>query len=882
MHRNPYSSDDENHLIKYLAAYNQDGKARKGNAIYIQLTSNTDGRWPWSKRHTWQSWRDHYVKNELRFDKKIKAFQKRVAIHVKDGAEDVKHESAMKAEEGSSAHTGVQVNLKKRGRVSPGHVNKRRKMTDKPVDMQQHASRVRSGSGENDAESEKILVPDTQTEQNAMRQRLPSAEERILSEHLDADVDERREAVQLLGNATESSLNASENGKVVQRANEIGPSSSVMKAETVAMNSPPPHSDNSFNSLFDSDHGGPVSDNEEGSKNNNNRKPRKVYRRRDEDDFFQTSPEGDAIPPRDPSKNMSRRRQPPILIEGPFSTTFTTTPPKLNTCTDSDSPGGPPPAEVLHNGGESKVPINERQRSPFSGEQTTRAEASVESDRDTHTWPLVRGNLQSSRIATDYREKRLDRTNEVDGSPEVQKKYSNASLHRKDSEDLARDQPTVDSKGIKRKPSDKGGLIPSLAPIISEEHQSTHLLHHQSFPMEAPATTSTKLAALQSYPRHVKSQNYNDKERIPAHSSSARRYYLEPSHNETVNSPKTSARTGPRDERNCHIDLREERRKRVHPRQSTNSSRSGSVVANHSTLHSSQQSISLQLSTQDQSLVATLGIQQAITMMSINHGFTEDVVSRILQTVNNIAKTDEILRLMKIKAEQEAEKLLILNVAGISASSHMHYKPKYTSTDRRLQISSLSDEEHVSDYSPPPKTRASQFTRLVEQGRHAEAYTREARRASGTISPFKLAPGTPDRENTALPYEALLSETQDGEEGVVPECLEEEAETETETEILGNSQQSLTGHALEHQEENEQENVITEGAQDFNTHTFEIQEESETDNEIAEYIHELFDAHALVADALKRKEEGLGLQPTLRRVQQVATFLKEVLTTHQI
>ena len=37
---NAYNTDDDTHLIEYLATYNSDGKARKGNALYKQLSEN--------------------------------------------------------------------------------------------------------------------------------------------------------------------------------------------------------------------------------------------------------------------------------------------------------------------------------------------------------------------------------------------------------------------------------------------------------------------------------------------------------------------------------------------------------------------------------------------------------------------------------------------------------------------------------------------------------------------------------------------------------------------------------------------------------------------------------------------------------------------------
>jgi len=119
----------------------------------------------------------------------------------------------------------------------------------------------------------------------------------------------------------------------------------------------------------------------------------------------------------------------------------------------------------------------------------------------------------------------------------------------------------------------------------------------------------------------------------------------------------------------------------------------------------------------------------------------------------------------------------------------------------------------------------------VEQGRDAEARTREARRASGTVSPTKLVPITADKSNAG---------------GNSPSRNSSSAGTQSEAE----------------------EDV-------FSDHREEMAEKVTEDNQ------ELFGAHAAVANDLKKKEEGLGPRHSLHRFQQAATFLKEILTSHQ-
>lgn len=159
-------------------------------------------------------------------------------------------------------------------------------------------------------------------------------------------------------------------------------------------------------------------------------------------------------------------------------------------------------------------------------------------------------------------------------------------------------------------------------------------------------------------------------------------------------------------------------------------------------------------------------------------------------------------------------------------------RPESASKERQLRISKVSDKKHLSYYSPLLKTSAGRSARLVEQGTDAEASTREARRASRTISPMKLVSDTPDKSNSVVNSSPTRNSV-----------------------LLGTPPTAEENIFLEHRKE-----------------------ESE---KVTEDVHELFDAHATVADELRKKEEGLGPRRSFHRFQQVATFLKEVLTTQQ-
>lgn len=238
-HGNPYTSDDEKQLVKYLATYNPDGKGRKGNTLYKQLTSDVrgrshtfahltfclqTGRWPWSKRHSWQSWRDHFVRNDTVMNKKIKVYQKKMAVESKGDKKDAKQQSNKHIAGPSS---GEQPIARKRERdsfsaqVDP---NKRQKVADKQVNMERHDLTYSSSKENAQLETETDRTREDATRRKAAA-RVSSSNEpelktfRVLDEqpferlqavdHRDDDTEERSEVDKMLENVA-SSTNLSE------------------------------------------------------------------------------------------------------------------------------------------------------------------------------------------------------------------------------------------------------------------------------------------------------------------------------------------------------------------------------------------------------------------------------------------------------------------------------------------------------------------------------------------------------------------------------------------------------------------------------------------------------------------------------------------------
>ena len=642
---NPYTSDDEKQLVKYLATHNPDGKARKGNALYKQLTvdvrgwSHTfthltfclqTGRWPWSKRHTWQSWRDHFVKNELAMNKKVKAYQKKMAVESRDVKKDAKQQSDKQVAGPSS---GEQL-ARKRGRdSSSSHVdpNKRQKVADKQVNMERRG--LTSSSSKDNAELETDKAREDVTRRKAAA-RVSSSNEpelktlRVLDEqpveglqvvdYRDDDTEERSEVDKMLENVA-SNTNISEsvlfssltrltclflifrNQSMGQQAHGVSPPPSVMRTEATIVNSLAQHSDGSFNSLFDDDASEHVSDSEKELSNVSHKIAK--YRPPREDNFFRSSPEA-STSGCSPSVNKAKtpaKRNPLTLIEGAFTSTFVKRLPKTGESDSDESTNGSPhrPSRPIK---KSKTPTEERRHSLVQNVLTASADASPEGD-DADVCPPIRRvrACNSPAEAPEYREKQSEQvievalTQELEKNPDNKNRRPRASLDRND---RRHDRQSVEWDLVERKGNDQ-----------QLDHAPEGQSHRQS--SEPLPETLEHLTA-----GDLKFQPIYDDDK--------------------------------------HIDLLEERRRKKNIRQSAGSSRTDSVVATHSLSHRIRQSpsLSLYLSTQDQSFVATLGIQRTISLMSKNHGFRKGVVKRILETVHSIAKADEILRLMRIKAEE--------------------------------------------------------------------------------------------------------------------------------------------------------------------------------------------------------------------------------------
>ncbi|KAI0085920.1 hypothetical protein BDY19DRAFT_1059275 [Irpex rosettiformis] len=73
--RNPFTDKEESYLIQYIAKYCPENKNRSGNKLYETLVENRQKLWPWSAAHSASGWRERYVRNKERFDRRIGKWQ---------------------------------------------------------------------------------------------------------------------------------------------------------------------------------------------------------------------------------------------------------------------------------------------------------------------------------------------------------------------------------------------------------------------------------------------------------------------------------------------------------------------------------------------------------------------------------------------------------------------------------------------------------------------------------------------------------------------------------------------------------------------------------------------------------------------------------------
>lgn len=121
----------------------------------------------------------------------------------------------------------------------------------------------------------------------------------------------------------------------------------------------------------------------------------------------------------------------------------------------------------------------------------------------------------------------------------------------------------------------------------------------------------------------------------------------------------------------------------------------------------------------DDELLLTVGMRQAVRRMSKEHGFQENVVWAVCQGMGTLELADEALT--KMRQSAHAVRDALLEEWKISREEPMGRERGRERFDTRFAPARTDDR-----YEPPAGTRARAYNRLVEQGRGKDARMREA------------------------------------------------------------------------------------------------------------------------------------------------------------
>ncbi|KAJ7123100.1 hypothetical protein C8R44DRAFT_981289 [Mycena epipterygia] len=143
-----FTAEDEENLVKYIAKDNPDVKGRCGSTIYILLCQNEHHKW-WSSRHSWASWRSHYLRKKDEFNKRIEAYQTRKNLSTENPVYNLGSSSDDDSDD-------TEESQRKRKCSSAGDARKRAKIIEQKNEDEDESdsSRDREGPPADDADEE--------------------------------------------------------------------------------------------------------------------------------------------------------------------------------------------------------------------------------------------------------------------------------------------------------------------------------------------------------------------------------------------------------------------------------------------------------------------------------------------------------------------------------------------------------------------------------------------------------------------------------------------------------------------------------------------------------------------------------------------------------
>ena len=151
----------------------------------------------------------------------------------------------------------------------------------------------------------------------------------------------------------------------------------------------------------------------------------------------------------------------------------------------------------------------------------------------------------------------------------------------------------------------------------------------------------------------------------------------------------------------------------------------------------------IRISATDEALVKRAGLQYFLKVMAEHHQFSEEKVCEVYEQLQDLQETDFALEKMAAASNQvlsaqlsrESSESLSRDSEEQVQSNRTHVTASGVDNDRyTLHVTPLSDREALWNrerYSPPSASRAAAFARSLSKGRTNEARLRERRRLSG-------------------------------------------------------------------------------------------------------------------------------------------------------
>ncbi|KDR82119.1 hypothetical protein GALMADRAFT_276707 [Galerina marginata CBS 339.88] len=800
MGRSGFTESEDTHLVEYIAKYNPEQPGRLGNKLYMILEENSGNKWPWSKHHSWQSWRERYKKNQDYFDHRIRRHKRLIA----QGSKDLMTKKGKQVENESTSNREVAGSVKEN---EPHAEDPPKEVAAKP---EKHAPRRGEDNGKTGprsaltsvSERTKIVMHVSQNDQQKTVEK-PVHPDDYMHELFGSSAEEEEpEEIQKPRNRSQ----------LKEPTHGIYPNLADAPAPT--LDSGEPHVPGAFDIERPQLSQEPTPPNSGADRSTTKSSPpllnpphktKKLKKRKIEVDPFETPPPS----PPPPSRTIVARKSPITMVEGPYrhslkrprtieDTTEGAWPTKrmkaaVKTATSQDAqpltkPSAPRP----------ELPLP---KPPLQLQQPQQVNAVASSSKvklpDIRTSNPAHGKDDST--------PEMNLMNNFIGhnAPAPPKIAQNAKGPRKINELPAKKDPA------------SGQALEKALPTASPKPNKTRVPSPE-------ADVPSRPAGALGLPVPVAGKGSNDtlptrpssdgdpftSDQIPgkaAEKANAEPYVLNNQLPPRIDLHRQSLSSRPR----ASTSFPSRPSSGLSMRTSTSSVSKKIIKSRRSaSLRRSIAEINLLDEGKEFAVAAAEDLAQVMDAMARRHGVSTEVAIKTYMTTRSIEKTKIVLgHLFQGLAELEQEiyaqmpdlrftpndeagsedededdtpaGLVPWKYSAEKAEADGPRQPKQPSTSPRrnrlsLTVKPLPLDETLSDYSPPNSSRAAQFARLEKQGRRGEAMEREKRRVSGVFVPQSQ---TPAQRRRVTPPEDT-SPTPQGREVAMQVDLEEDRNEE--------------------------------------------------------------------------------------------------------